>query len=87
MSLCYMDKFIVTILFFFIFTNVLVKYINFTFPDRFKVFFQKNFPVILDMVILILAAQVFFSMTNVDLDINGTPHLEKVIHVSGNTLF
>lgn len=82
-----MDKFIVTILLFFIATNIIIKYIHFTFPDNLRNFFQKNFPLILDMVILILGAQVFFSITNIDLNIRETPHLEKVIHVSGETLF
>lgn len=82
-----MEKFLTVILIMFVFTNIFLKYINFTLPDKFKLFFEKNFPFVLDILILMIGCMIFFSIAGIDLNIKGTKTLEKVIKIEGNSFF
>ncbi len=83
-----MEKFLTTILLMFVFVNIFLKYFTFLKPPaQMKVFFEKNFPFVLDILILLIGTMVFFSILGVDLNLKGKRTLEKVVRIEGKTLF
>lgn len=83
-----MEKFLTTILLMFVFVNIFLKYFTFLKPPtQMKLFFEKNFPFVLDILILLIGTMVFFSILGVDLNLKGKQTLEKVVRIEGKTLF